>query len=58
MSSYGNGLQRAARMARDMSEKMLDGNLPHVSGAAALQLLAAMLDKLVEHECNQRQVDQ
>jgi hypothetical protein len=49
-SGYENGLQAAARMARDMSDKMLEGKLPHVGGSAALQLLATMLDRIVEKD--------
>jgi hypothetical protein len=47
-AGYQHGLQGAARMARDMSDKMLEGKLPHVGGAAALQLFATMLDRIID----------
>lgn len=45
--SYSDGMRLVARMARDLSAQMLGGNLPAVSGPAALQLLATMCDKLI-----------
>jgi hypothetical protein len=44
-SGYENGISAVARMARDMADKMLEGDLPHVGGSAALQLFATMLDR-------------
>ena len=49
--SHGDGMRLAAQMARDMADSMLDGRMPTVGGVAALQLFAAMADRvLVERD--------
>jgi hypothetical protein len=45
--SYADGMRLSARMARDMSDKMMTGGLPAVGGAAALELLAVMIDRVI-----------
>jgi hypothetical protein len=49
-TGYEHGIKGAARMAREMSNRMLAGELPQVGGPEALQLLATMLDRIADAE--------
>jgi hypothetical protein len=50
------GMRFAARLARDMSSKILNQELPAVGGPAALQLFATMLEAMIPDQASSENI--
>lgn len=45
--THADGMRFVAQMARDMRDKMISGEMPAGDGPEALQLLAAMVERII-----------